>query len=72
MDIFPTVLEACGGNVDDYEIDGKSLLGLLLDDEDCAHEYLFWEMEDQNAVRYGNYKLVLNGRLTEKLSPRWS
>ena len=27
-------------------------------------------MENQNAVKYGNYKLVLNGRLTEGESPR--
>jgi arylsulfatase A-like enzyme len=70
MDIFPTVLEACGGNIADYSIDGKSLLPMLLNGEDCTHEYLFWEMEDQNAVRYGDYKLVLNGRLTEGEAPR--
>ncbi len=70
MDIFPTILEACGGNPDDYSIDGKSLLGLIQNGEDCTHEYLFWEMENQNAVRHGNYKLVLNGRLTEGESPR--
>lgn len=69
-DIFPTILEACGGNAADYELDGKSLLGMLQGEEDCTHEYLFWEMEGQNAVRYGNYKLVLNGRLTEGEPPR--
>ena len=30
-----------------------------------AHDYLFWEMEEQTAVRHGDYKLVLNGRLEE-------
>lgn len=69
-DIFPTILEACGGNPDDYNLDGKSLIPMLMNDEDCTHEYLFWEMEGQNAVRYGNYKLVLNGRLTEGETPR--
>lgn len=69
-DIFPTILEACGGNPEDYRIDGKSLIPMLMNDEDCTHEYLFWEMEGQNAVRYGNYKLVLNGRLTEGEAPR--
>ena len=69
-DIFPTVLEACGGNTNEYELDGKSLLGLLLNGEDCTHDYLFWEMENQTAVRHGNYKLVLNGRLTEGETPR--
>ena len=64
-DIFPTVLEACGGDPKDYSIDGKSLIPLLNGNDGCAHEYLFWEMEEQTAVRYKNYKLVLNGRLTE-------
>lgn len=70
MDIFPTILEACGADCTEYDIDGKSLLNMLMNSEDCCHEYLFWEMEDQNAVRYGNYKLVLNGRLTEEEAPR--
>ena len=65
VDIFPTVLEACGGNPAEFDIDGTSLLGMLTNGEACTHEYLFWEMEGQTAVRYGNYKLVLNGKLTE-------
>ena len=69
-DIFPTILEGCGGDPGAYRIDGKSLLPMLLNDADCTHDYLFWEMEGQNAVRYGNYKLVLNGRLTEAEDPR--
>ena len=65
VDIFPTVLEACGGRPAEFDIDGTSLLGMLTNGEACTHEYLFWEMEGQTAVRYGNYKLVLNGQLTE-------
>ena len=64
-DIFPTILEACGGDPAEYDTDGVSLLGMLENKEDCTHEYMFWEMEDQTAVRRGDYKLVLNGRLTE-------
>lgn len=64
-DIFPTVLEACGGNAEDYELDGKSILTELSGGEEQTHEYLFWELEDQTAVRYGKYKLVINGRLVE-------
>ena len=64
-DIFPTILEACGGKTNEYDIDGMSLLPMLTDGEACSHEYIFWEMEDQTAVRYGDYKLVLNGHLTE-------
>ncbi len=73
-DIFPTVLEACGGHPENYETDGKSLLTMLKGDADCTHEYIFWEMEGQTAVRYGDYKLVINGRLTESegvRAPLW-
>ena len=64
-DIFPTVLEACGGNPDEYDIDGKSILPMLKNGDACEHDYLFWELEEQTAVRHGDYKLVLNGRLEE-------
>lgn len=64
-DLFPTVLEACGGRPDDYETDGISILRELLGVEAQTHEYLFWEMEQQTAVRAGDYKLVINGQLTE-------
>lgn len=64
-DIFPTVLEACGGDPGDYETDGISILDELKGGAAQTHEYLFWEMERQTAVRYGDYKLVINGQLVE-------
>lgn len=64
-DIFPTMLEACGGNPNDYVLDGKSILPMILGGEEVTHKYLFWEMENQTAVRSGKYKLVLNGQLVE-------
>lgn len=64
-DIFPTILEACGGNPDDYELDGESILDMLRGGEEKIHDYIYWEMEEQTAVRKGRYKLVLNGRLDE-------
>ena len=69
-DIFPTVLELCGGDPTEYELDGVSLKRMLFGDGEALHDYLFWEMEDQTAVRKGKYKLVLNGRLEEGESPR--
>ncbi len=64
-DIFPTMLEACGANTNEYYTDGESILDMLLGGEEKTHEYIFWEMEGQTAVRYGKYKLVLNGVLVE-------
>ncbi|MBR6361572.1 MAG: sulfatase-like hydrolase/transferase [Clostridia bacterium] len=69
-DIFPTVLEACGADSEKYETDGMSILDMLLGGEAEVHDYIFWEMEDQTAVRHGNYKLVLNGRTVESEAPR--
>jgi arylsulfatase A-like enzyme len=69
MDIFPTVLEAAGGNPDEYALDGKSL-NAVLNGSEKHHEYIFWEISDQTAVRHGDYKLVLNGRLTETEPPQ--
>lgn len=64
-DIFPTILEVCGGDVNEYELDGKSLVPLINGSGEALHDYLFWEMEGQTAVRKGRYKLVINGRLEE-------
>ena len=69
-DIFPTILELCGGKTDAYELDGISLVPMIENTGTAEHEYLFWEMENQTAVRKGNYKLVLNGRLVEHEGPR--
>lgn len=69
-DVFPTVLQACGGDVSQYQLDGESMLDMLTGGEEKEHDYLFWEMEGQTAVRHGNYKLVLNGRLEELSAPR--
>ena len=69
-DIFPTVLEACGGNPEEYKLDGESILDTLKGGDEKTHDMLFWEMEGQTAVRKGNYKLVLNGRVVESDKPR--
>lgn len=69
-DIFPTIIDACGGDKDKYESDGISLMPLINETDDPQHEFLFWEMEGQTACRYGKYKLVINGQLVEFDEPR--
>lgn len=69
MDIFPTVLEAAGINAAAYELDGRSILPLVTAGQPSPHERIFWEMEEQTAVRQGPWKLVLNGRLVEAAPP---
>ena len=65
MDIFPSFLQAAGGDTDDYELDGKNIFPMVVDGEESPHESIFWEMVNQTAVRKGKWKLVLNGQLVE-------
>ncbi|MHC4460391.1 MAG: sulfatase family protein [Planctomycetota bacterium] len=68
MDVFPTICEAAGVNVD-YEIDGRSILPTLLGKGQRAEErFLFWVRREGGgyggrayyAARYGDFKLVQN------------
>jgi len=69
MDIFPTVLKAAGGDLSEYELDGLDVIPMAADGAPSPHAQLFWEMNDQTAVRRGNWKLVLNGQLVEGAPP---
>jgi len=69
MDIFPTALAAAGGDPGRYELDGADILPLLESGVSPADRALFWELQDQTAVRRGPWKLVLNGRLVEGAPP---
>ena len=68
-DIFPTILDACGGNPEEYKLDGISLLPLLKNEKAPEHGYIFWEMEEQTACRNGKYKLLINPRVAEEEKP---
>jgi arylsulfatase A-like enzyme len=65
IDLFPTLINAAGGDAGAFELDGLDISGCLLDSTPSPHENIFWEMDGQTAVRHGDYKLVLNGRLVE-------
>jgi arylsulfatase A-like enzyme len=69
MDVLPTALQAAGGNPDAYELDGVDLLPWLADGNAPPDRTLFWEMNQQTAVRRGPWKLVLDGVLVEGAEP---
>ena len=69
MDIVPTVLEAVGADASQYELDGTSLLSHVVEGDEPFERTIFWEMENQTAVRRGKWKLVLNGQLVEHDGP---
>lgn len=66
MDILPTIVQAAGGDAARYDVDGVNLLPLVTAGEALAPRDLFWELNDQTAIRRGDWKLVLNGRLEDK------
>jgi arylsulfatase A-like enzyme len=70
MDMFPTLLKAAGGDTGQYRLDGLDIMPVLNEKALSPHESLFWEMGSQTALRCGDYKLVLNGQLTEDEAPQ--
>ena len=69
MDVFPTCVAAAGGDVSAYEMDGANLLPAHAGGEPMPARDLFWEMDQQTAIRRGPWKLVLNGQLVEGAPP---
>jgi arylsulfatase A-like enzyme len=69
MDVFPTMLSAANGDLDAYELDGVNLIPYVIDGQSPVERDIYWEMNDQTAVRRGPWKLVLNGRLVEGAPP---
>lgn len=65
MDVFPTLLTMAGGDPSKYDLDGTDISDVLMHSAPSPHEELYWEMEQQTAIRQGKYKLVLNGQLVE-------
>lgn len=70
MDVFPTLLRLAGGDPAEYALDGLDIGAVLTKGAPTPHEELYWEMEQQTAVRSGPYKLVLNGQLIEGEPPQ--
>lgn len=60
MDLLPTFLSLADpqAKVPDH-VDGQSILPVLRGISQ-PHEYLFWSFNKQRAVRYGDWKLILN------------
>ncbi len=69
LDTFSTIAEAIGAPLPkDRTIDGVSWFPLFKDPSRSIHEALFFEWEDQHAVRAGPWKLVENGLFDQQIS----
>ena len=69
-DLFPTLMAVAGLDYADYELDGLDIMPVVTESALSPHDMIFWEMENQTAVRQGKYKLVINGVLEEFKKPR--
>jgi arylsulfatase A-like enzyme len=65
MDFLPTALAAAGIRQPEG-LDGASLLPVLREGAKSPHNAIFWTQFGQTAVRRGDWKLVLNGRLYDR------
>jgi arylsulfatase A-like enzyme len=63
MDLLPTILDLLGIKAPPpgsrNEMDGRSLLPLLLNGKALPPRTLFWRMFNQKAVRRGPWKMVI-------------
>lgn len=61
MDIMPTIAELVGHTFPpEHKIDGRSLLPVILHRETYEDRWLFWEYEEQQAARQGQWKVLRN------------
>lgn len=63
VDWLPTIMDLCSLKPVDHPIDGKSMKGIIRDDDaGPLHKTFYWTTGDQKrwAVRQGNWKLLKN------------
>ncbi|MDF2958719.1 MAG: sulfatase [Paenibacillus sp.] len=64
MDVLPTFLELAEIDASASPgMDGTSIVSMIKEGKPSPHEKVFWEYAGQLAVREGNWKLVLDGKL---------
>ncbi len=68
IDVVPTLLDISGGKqpataagLTVPPLPGKSLVPAFAKDNTVQHEYLWWNHEDNRAIRIGDWKLTQNG-----------
>ena len=65
MDFLPTICKITGSKRPDCQLDGNNLLPVIKSkDARSGYQVLYFQWEDQWAVREGKWKLIINGRDT--------
>ncbi|MDR2497749.1 MAG: sulfatase-like hydrolase/transferase [Tannerellaceae bacterium] len=60
VDWFPTIVELCGLSDENMDVDGQSLLPVILHNRETRHKELHFDYGKQWAVRSGDWKLIAN------------
>ncbi len=69
-DWLPTICELCDVPAPNTELDGKSLVPVIMSDSAASpHETFFWQLGSQWVVREGDWKLIGNPRDTSAKAP---
>lgn len=59
IDWFPTIIDLCGVSSQGMDVDGRSLVPLILDNKSKeTHNTLHFDFSGQWAVRHGDWKLI--------------
>lgn len=65
LDFLPTICEITGSKLPDRQLDGFSLVPIMESEGAISqHDILYFQWEDQWAVREGRWKLIVKGRDT--------
>jgi len=58
IDWFPTIVDLCEISSKNMQVDGKSLVPVLVENADTPHDALHFDYGNQWAVRSGDWKLI--------------
>jgi arylsulfatase A len=68
MDLFPTMATLGGAELPEGQvIDGVDLSPILFDSGELALRPLYWSTKKQGAIRYGEWKFVLDKKTGEEM-----
>lgn len=58
IDWFPTIVDLCGISSENMQVDGKSLVSVMVENVETPHDVLHFDFGNQWAVRSGDWKLI--------------
>lgn len=68
MDIVPTFMSLADESYQSDTVDGENIIDMITLNNKSPHQQVCWAYNGQLAIRQGDYKLVLNGKLDFEIS----